>query len=464
VNTKRARLLAVLLCLTMTLSVLPSTYAELTTRVVVNGKPLHMDVPPVVVEGRTLVPLRSIFESLGATLVWDEGTNSITGVKSGTRVILFIGSRNAVVNGRAVVLDLAPTIVRGRTMVPVRFIAESLGAEVEWDETTSTVTIRSHVHVESIVLNVNALTLKLGGSAVQLLTTILPVDATDKGVTWISKDTNVAVVSDEGLVSAISRGITQVIATTRDGSRQAICTVTVLSPFTGISLDRDIVTLKVGATTQLHPTTSPSNVLNAAITWSTSDDKVAAVSMTGVVSAIAPGTATVTATLTAGGMQATSVVTVIPAVAIRSFPSRFDLRELNALTSVNNQGSLGTCWAVALIDALESKIRVTSAHLELSVYNMAVQTSREYTNGFDRAHGRGGMAEIGLAYLTSWRGPVLEQDDPYFDDAKEVRLTTNTRPVVLVQGATLFPNRDHALDNAAFKQHLMEHGAIYVGK
>jgi len=464
VGIKQSKLLAGLLCMILMLSIVPITQATVTTRVVVNGRLLYMDVQPIVVDGRTLVPLRAIFESLGATLEWDSETSRILGVKGDIRVDLFVGSRTAVVNGRTVMLDLAPTIVSGRTMVPVRFIAESLGAKVLWDEATRTVDIRSLVYVESIVLEASAVTLRLGEPAVRLRYTLLPEDATDKEVTWRSMDTGVATVSSAGLVSAIALGTTQVIATTRDGNRQAICHVTVTPRFTGIRLDNETATLRVGEATQLLAKTIPTHDDNAAVTWSTSDHKVAIVSATGLVTAVAAGTATVTVTLIEGGKQASCVVVVLPAVVVRSFPPRFDLRDTRALSPINEQGSMGTCWAVALIDSLESTTWVALGGRELSVYNMAVQTSRQYSNGFDREHGWGGMAEIGLAYLASWRGPVLEKSDPYFDNAKEVRLTTNTRPVMLVQGATLFPNRTHALDNAAFKAHLMEHGAIYVSK
>lgn len=155
---------------------------------------------------------------------------------------------------------------------------------------------------------------------------------------------------------------------------------------------------------------------------------------------------------------------VLPKVpSLTEVPVRFDLREWAALTPVNKQGSLGSCWAVALTDSLESKIMIEGEErLELSIYNMIVQTSNAYANSFDREHGGGGMAEIGLAYLTGWKGPVLEQVDPYYDNGDEYRLTTNVRPVKLVQGVILFPNRKHALDNDLYKQHLIEHGAIYI--
>lgn len=83
--------------------------------------------------GRVMVPLRAIFESLGAEVDWDANTRTITGTKGDTIVTLVVNSPTATVNGKEIVLDVPPVIIDGRTLVPVRFVSESLGAEVEWD-------------------------------------------------------------------------------------------------------------------------------------------------------------------------------------------------------------------------------------------------------------------------------------------------------------------------------------------
>lgn len=110
-------------------------------RVVVNGRLLTFDVPPMVSEGRILVPVRGVFEALGAEVSWDGNTQTVTGVKGNKTVILKLNSRDALVNGSPCTLDVPATAVDGRVLVPVRFVSESLGAKVEWDQATRTAII-----------------------------------------------------------------------------------------------------------------------------------------------------------------------------------------------------------------------------------------------------------------------------------------------------------------------------------
>jgi iron complex transport system substrate-binding protein len=92
-------------------------------------------------KGRVLVPLRAIFEALGAEVRWDEKTRKVTGRKGTSTVELVIGRYTAHVNGKSVALDMPGKIIDGRTLVPLRFIGESLGAKVDWNETNRTVII-----------------------------------------------------------------------------------------------------------------------------------------------------------------------------------------------------------------------------------------------------------------------------------------------------------------------------------
>lgn len=111
--------------------------------VTVDGQTLAFDVPPAVEQGRTLVPLRAIFEALGADVAWDSATQTVTGTRGATTVRLTIGSTTAYVSGQAVTLDVPGKIVDGRTLVPLRFVGEGLGADVVYDGATGRITIRS---------------------------------------------------------------------------------------------------------------------------------------------------------------------------------------------------------------------------------------------------------------------------------------------------------------------------------
>ncbi len=109
--------------------------------VYVNDEYLKTDVSPVIINGRTLVPMRSIFEKLGAEIKWNDATKTVTGTKNGTEVQIKIDDTKAIVDKEDVILDVAATIVEGRTLVPVRFVSETLGCQVAWDEVDKKVNI-----------------------------------------------------------------------------------------------------------------------------------------------------------------------------------------------------------------------------------------------------------------------------------------------------------------------------------
>ena len=112
-------------------------------RVQLDGRILQFDQPAARIAGRLMAPLRGIFEALEADVVYDPATRAIQATK-GSRVIqLQMGSREALVDGRTVILDTPADTIEGRTMVPLRFVAEALGAEVKWDAATKTVKLSS---------------------------------------------------------------------------------------------------------------------------------------------------------------------------------------------------------------------------------------------------------------------------------------------------------------------------------
>lgn len=94
---------------------------------------IDFDVSPIIIEGRTMVPLRAIFEALDAQVEWDGITRTVKGFRQNINVSLLVDSKTAIVNGEEIQLDVPATIVAGRTLVPARFISESLGAKVTWD-------------------------------------------------------------------------------------------------------------------------------------------------------------------------------------------------------------------------------------------------------------------------------------------------------------------------------------------
>jgi hypothetical protein len=91
------------------------------------------DADPHMMQSRVFVPLRGVFEQMGATVMWNGATDTVTARRNNTDVQVKIGSRTAFIDGMARQMDVAPHMMNGRTMVPLRFISESLGADVRWD-------------------------------------------------------------------------------------------------------------------------------------------------------------------------------------------------------------------------------------------------------------------------------------------------------------------------------------------
>lgn len=129
----------VLLLITSLIS--PLVFAADEISVFINGRKISFDVPPAKISGRTMVPLRGIFEGLGAEVKWEAATMTITAKRGDTEVKLTLGDKNAYINGNLNILDVPPAKVSGRTMVPLRFVGEAFKAEVKWVGATKSIYI-----------------------------------------------------------------------------------------------------------------------------------------------------------------------------------------------------------------------------------------------------------------------------------------------------------------------------------
>ncbi len=119
--------------------------AENPVTVNVNGQTLELDTPAFVANDRTLVPMRAIFEAVGADVVWDGEMQTVHASKVNGDSVLYltlqIGQNRAFVNGTEEALDVPAVILNERTFVPLRFVVQSLGGQVEWDGDNMTVNI-----------------------------------------------------------------------------------------------------------------------------------------------------------------------------------------------------------------------------------------------------------------------------------------------------------------------------------
>lgn len=103
---------------------------------------IPLDTAPVIMGGRTMVPLRGVVDALGATLEWRPATRQVLVKLDGKTVLLTIGSKKAIVNGKETMLDVPPCIANGRTLIPLRFVSEGLGLKVSWDAKNKSATIQ----------------------------------------------------------------------------------------------------------------------------------------------------------------------------------------------------------------------------------------------------------------------------------------------------------------------------------
>ena len=138
-----AFILACVLLLTFTSAATP-------VRLFVDLKLIDTDTPPTIVDGRTLVPLRAIFEALGAEVEWDNDTRTATGMRDNVVVNVQIDNRIAYVNGEAKELDVPAQIINNRTMVPARFISEAMGCKVAWYQDKQTAAVADKLRDQTI--------------------------------------------------------------------------------------------------------------------------------------------------------------------------------------------------------------------------------------------------------------------------------------------------------------------------
>ncbi len=147
----RSNLIPAVVASCLVLGALCPVAASQGVTIILNGRVLPTTVKPVELGGRVMVGMRDIFEALSATIEWDEATQTVTAVQGTTVVVLTIGENTAFINDEAVVLDAPPILLGGSTMVPLRFVAEATGADVEWDGVTRSVLITTGGGVPTVV-------------------------------------------------------------------------------------------------------------------------------------------------------------------------------------------------------------------------------------------------------------------------------------------------------------------------
>ena len=177
---------------------------------------------------------------------------------------------------------------------------------------TATAIVNVATLVSRITLNASGTIRLTTGQTYRTVARVTPENANNKTLAWTSSDTNVATVSEIGLVTAIANGSSVIVATSTDGSNiSARFAVTVTTNVTGIALNASTLSLARNATSQLIATVSPVTASNKAIQWTSTNSANVSVSNTGLVTARRIGTATIRATTVQGRFVASCIVTVI---------------------------------------------------------------------------------------------------------------------------------------------------------
>ena len=178
---------------------------------------------------------------------------------------------------------------------------------------TCAITVGDKIAVTGLSIDASGLNM-LKGDNRTILATITPSNASEKTIEWTSSDTSIAIVSENGVVTAVGSGEAVITAVTRDGSYQKQCKVTVVQPVTGISLTLDNLKLAVGKSKTLKANIEPADATNKKLQWESSDESVAVVTSSGVVRAKGPGNATILVTTADGGYSASCNISVYTAV------------------------------------------------------------------------------------------------------------------------------------------------------
>lgn len=175
---------------------------------------------------------------------------------------------------------------------------------------TKTVKINVTRAVTQVTLNEQSKTVYVGDSF-ELVETVSPADASDKSVSWISGDESVLSVDENGLVTALSRGETEITVRTTDGSFEAVCSVTVIQNPTQVLFDKENYSVNVGETLTVNATVLPENTNDKTLTWKSSDEAVATVDENGVVTPVKAGECEITAYSVKQGVEKTACVKVV---------------------------------------------------------------------------------------------------------------------------------------------------------
>ena len=221
--------------------------------------------------------------------------------------------------------------------------------------------------VSGITLNKTSLILHPGES-INLINSISPVDALNKNVKWLSNNTAVVKVDNNGEITAVAKGNACIGVFTEDGNYSAVCDITVEKAVSGVRVDKSKVRLELDRAINLTATIYPSDANNKNVTWISSNNSVATVDPYGKVTAVGQGEATITARTEDGGYSESCYVTVIkPVTLVFIYWSHLDLRvgevvDIDAEVSPADATNRNVIWSSSnpLIATVDNDGKITA--------------------------------------------------------------------------------------------------------
>lgn len=148
-SLKMKKIISLVLSMVLSISSMICVFAaDEEIKVYLEGNKVNFDVQPQTINDRTMVPIRAIFEAMGATVDWDEATQTAISTKDNTTVKMTLNSTTEYINGNAFEMDVTPVIINGRTLAPARYVAEAFGYYVNWDAMTQSVLISKNANFD----------------------------------------------------------------------------------------------------------------------------------------------------------------------------------------------------------------------------------------------------------------------------------------------------------------------------
>lgn len=321
-----------------------------------NGRQLVATTTP---DNALLDNLTFTYKSSDETVATVDENGLVTPLKAGTATITVTAQAVVTTNGMA----LFTTRATAKCTVTVTDIAIP-ATNIELDAFSKTMTV---------------------GDKAKLTATVKPADTTDK-VVWTSSKPTVATVDENGNITALAAGTTEITATA--GSVSAVCKVTVEGvKVSKVELNKTSVSLKAGETEQLTATVTPDNATDKTVTWTSSKPTVAAVDENGKITAVAPGTATITAT--AGDKSATCTVTVAKEAQIIKDPKKYpgvpkDYAKVDpVVTTVNSDGTKNMLVMFSISDSDVKNFRgarITFKRADGKTFSRSLILGKYYTD------------------------------------------------------------------------------------